>query len=185
MRDDLAQHALGDGLAKPASHGLVILLRVAQAVLVASIALFSVIAILLLVPDGPLHSLFPQGEGEPMPPYGRIAFACFASAVTAAGWFLVLNMLAKIVRTVQAGDPFVEANIGRLRGMWILIAAIEVFRMVIYSAADIALNGTSVTPAETGIDIRIGTWFLVLVIAVLSEAFRQGAEMRREQELTI
>ena len=42
-----------------------------------------------------------------------------------------------------------------------------------------------VAPAETGMDIRIGTWFLVLVIAALSEAFRQGAEMRAEQELTI
>jgi hypothetical protein len=35
------------------------------------------------------------------------------------------------------------------------------------------------------IDIRIGTWFFIFIIAAISEAFRHGAALRAEQELTI
>ena len=41
--------------------------------------------------------------------------------------------------------------------------------------------------AESGkiLGIRLGTWFLIFVIAAISEAFRHGAALRAEQELTI
>jgi len=35
------------------------------------------------------------------------------------------------------------------------------------------------------LDIRLGTWFFIFVIVVISEAFRHGAALRAEQELTI
>jgi len=42
------------------------------------------------------------------------------------------------------------------------------------------------TAASSGeIDIRIGSWFLVFVIAALSEVFRHGALLRRDQEFTV
>jgi len=37
----------------------------------------------------------------------------------------------------------------------------------------------------TRLDIRIGTWFLIFIVAAISEAFRHGAALRAEQELTI
>jgi hypothetical protein len=172
---------------RPVAKTLVLLLRVAQSFLVIAAILLLLIGGLFLIPNGPMSSVIETlaAEGATPPQAGALAFAFIASAITAAAWFVVLNILVKIVRTVQAGDPFVEANIARLRTMWILIAGTEIFRMIVHSAADLNLAGTSVSTADTGLDIRIGTWFLVLVIAVLSEAFRHGAAMRREQELTI
>jgi len=35
------------------------------------------------------------------------------------------------------------------------------------------------------LDIRVGTWFFIFIIAAISEAFRYGAALRAEQELTI
>lgn len=172
---------------KPVAKSLVLLLRVAQSLLVIGAVLLLLIGGLFLIPNGPMASVIDglATEGATPPSSGSLAFAFIASAITAAAWFVVLHILVKIVRTVQAGDPFIEANIGRLRAMWIIIAGTEVFRMVVHSAADLTMAGASVSAADTGLDIRIGTWFLVLVIAVLSEAFRHGAAMRREQELTI
>jgi len=136
--------------------------------------------------DTPLREwLLSNSDPDAMPSMARLAFACATGAITAAAWLLVLSILIRVIHTVQEGDPFVEANISRLRAMWMLIAATEVFRIVVHSMADLSVGALSVSPAETGMDIRIGTWFLVLVIAALSEAFRQGAEMRADQELTI
>lgn len=168
----------------PATTTLVLVLRAAQIVLALAMVFMAVLGVLFLVPGSVMQTAFAEAAAAAPPPM-TMALACFASVATAAAWFWVLRMLIAVVQTVQAGDPFVEANISRLRTMWIVIAGTELFRMVVHSAADIALSGTSVTPADTGLDIRIGTWFLVLVIAALSEAFRFGAEMRREQELTI
>lgn len=170
---------------KPVTSSLILLLRVVQALMVIGLVVLAIAAITFLF-DTPLRAeLLSNSSPDNMPSMGRLAFACATGAITAAAWLTVLSILIRVIRTVQMGDPFVEANITRLRAMWILIAATEVFRIVVHSFADISVGALGVAPAETGIDIRIGTWFLVLVIAALSEAFRQGAEMRAEQELTI
>ena len=173
------------GAGKPIASGLILLLRVVQGLMLIGLIVLSIGALAFLF-DTPLRDwLLGNSDMETMPSMGRLAFACGTGAITAAAWLAVLSILIRVIRTVQMGDPFVEANITRLRAMWMLIAGTEVFRIVVHSVADISVGALGVAPAETGMDIRIGTWFLVLVIAALSEAFRQGAEMRAEQELTI
>jgi len=50
----------------------------------------------------------------------------------------------------------------------------------------VEIDALSVTEASGAtIDIRLGTWFLVFVIAALAEVFRHGAVLRRDQELTV
>jgi hypothetical protein len=109
-----------------------------------------------------------------------LPLVCLGGAVIAAAWFWVLFMLRRIVGTLISGDPFVPENINRLRRMWIVIAAMELVRMGI-----VAFASQSITSGKEGLQIRLGVWFLVFVIATLSEAFRYGAAMRQEQELTI
>ena len=100
----------------------------------------------------------------------------FGGALIASIWLYVLNILRKIIGTLLAGDPFVAANISRLRTIWIVIVISEIIRIIIInlSKAD-----------EMLIDIQAGTIFLVFVIAALSEVFRHGTELRRDAELTI
>lgn len=172
-------------LAKPVASGLILLLRVVQSLMLIGLLVLAFGAIAFLF-DTPMRDwLLSNNDPSDMPSMGRIAFACATGAITAAAWLMVLSILIRVIRTVQMGDPFVEANIVRLRAMWMLIAGTEIFRIVVHSFADISVGALEVAPAETGMDIRIGTWFLVLVIAALSEAFRQGAELRADQELTI
>lgn len=172
-------------LVKPVTSGLILLLRVVQALMLIGLIVLAIGAIAFLS-DSPLRDwLLSNSDPANMPSMGRLVFACTTGAITAAAWLLVLSILIRVIRTVQMSDPFVEANISRLRAMWMLIAGTELFRIIVHSFADISVGALGVSPAETGMDIRIGTWFLVLVIAALSEAFRQGAEMRAEQELTI
>ena len=172
-------------LSRPVTSGLIGLLRIVQAVMLIAALLLSVIALALLLRLPLADWLISSDSVQTLPSAGRLAFACATGAFTATAWFLVLSILVRVIRTVQAGDPFVEANIHRLRAMWMLIAATEIFRIAVHAMANISVGATGVSPAETGLDIRIGTWFLVLVIAALSEAFRQGAEMRADAELTI
>ena len=170
---------------RPVANGLVLLLRVVQALLALGLAGMAAAAVLALVPGSLIQQAVADPAGTVDVSAGSFAFAMAAAAVTAAAWIYVLQLLIRIIRTVQAGNPFDDANIGRLRAMWVIITAAELFRMAIYGMANISVLGANVSEADTGLDIRIGTWFLVLVIAALSEAFRHGAAMRREQELTI
>lgn len=109
-----------------------------------------------------------------------LPLVCLGGAFIAAAWFWVLMMLSRIVGTLISADPFVPENINRLRRMWIVIAAMELLRMVI-----VAFASQSISDGDEGFQIRLGVWFLVFIIATLSEAFRYGAAMRQEQELTI
>ncbi len=111
----------------------------------------------------------------------NMAIACLGGALVAAAYVLVINILRKIVGTLLHGDPFIPANISRLRLMWIVIAVTEIIRIIITRMAAVNLSGGD----EVSFDIRVGTWFLVFVIAALAEVFRHGAELRRDAELTI
>lgn len=167
---------------KPVSGGLILLLRIVQVVMVAFIAVV-IIATILLALDGSFQeSLFRNFETGSWP---SITIPAIQAILVATAWLFVLSLLIRIIKTVQSGDPFVQANINRLRIMWMLIAGTEIFRIVAHAFADIAIGPDGLAASDNGVDIRIGTWFLVLIIAALSEAFRQGAEMRADAELTI
>lgn len=100
-----------------------------------------------------------------------------ASAVAVIGWFFVLKLLQKVVIALVHGDPFLPENVARLRNIWIIFAFTEIFRMFAHLILDTNPGGL--------LDIRLGTWFFIFVIIVISEAFRHGAALRAEQELTI
>lgn len=155
------------------------LLMVAQWVFVVFFGLFVVMALIMAVPSGLRESLLAKAAVDinPTALMGR----CLAGAVVATGWFFVLKLLRGVVKAVVHGDPFQAENIARLRNIWLIFSVTEIFRMIA-----VFFKG-SVGYIEGGLqlDIRLGTWFFIFVIVVISEAFRQGAALRAEQELTI
>ena len=127
-----------------------------------------------------LDAKLPEGLNS-----ATLAGGSLASAVIAVGWFFVLGLLRRVVTTVIHKDPFLPENISRLRTIWIIIAATEIFRMIAMFIVSGNVDGSR-------LDIRIGTWFFIFIIAAISEAFRhgaalraEGAALRAEQELTI
>ena len=169
--------------ATPMTRALSILLIVGQVVLALSVILLLGMALVMFFPSGFRDSLFEGVENAPAP--NLLMWACLAGGVIAATWFYVLVLLRRVVVTVIHGDPFLPANVARLRMIWIVIAGSEIFRMLIDGFAGITVQGTGVHASEAGLDIRIGTWFFIFVIAAISEAFRHGAALRDENELTI
>ncbi len=165
-------------------HGLLIL---AMGVLFLVIIIMLIGAAMMLFPNGWREALFEQitQGGAAVPSGAKLASAFAASAIIATAYFWVVKILHKVVKTLLAGDPFIPDNISRLRLMWILLAATELFRMVMHTATSVQDLVESVGEASSMIDIRFGTWFLVFIIAALAEVFRHGAELRRDAELTV
>ena len=70
----------------------------------------------------------------------------------------------------------------RLRSIGVALAALEVFG---YAARAVA-SGFFHIEFEPIYGLRAVTmWFLVLVVFVLAEVFKEGARLRREADLTI
>lgn len=152
---------------------------IGQITLVSVALLFFIGGALMAFSTGFQEQFFAATGIEDKPNIMMLPFLCVSGGIIALAWFSVLFILRRIVGSLIEGDPFIPANISRLRLMWVVIALTEVFRMIVNS-----IGGTFSDGSGT-FQIRIGVWFLVFVIATLSEAFRYGAAMRQEQELTI
>ena len=174
-------------LGSPFARGLNIMLWIAMAILVAVFIGMVIFGISMFFSNGLQDMLFAELKNSgnvPTPQKFGIIFFC--AALMTAGYIYVVNVLRKIVGTLIAGDPFVPENISRLRGVWIALAVFELFRMISRNLLAVDINKLNVTDTDSAtIDIRLGTWFLVFVIAALAEVFRHGAVLRRDQEFTI
>ena len=155
------------------------LLMIAQWVFGVFFIIFLFMAVIMAVPSGFRESLLAEATTQINPT--DLMSRCLAGAVVAVGWFFVLKLLRGVVTAVVHGDPFLPENIARLRNIWIIFAVTEVFRMIAF----FLMGGGGETDGGSQLDIRLGTWFFIFVIMVLSEAFRHGAALRADQELTI
>jgi len=176
---DLIETPSGAPMAKLVS----VLLIIGQVIMVLGFVLFLIMALLMGTENGLRESLL---EGSSQNLEAKTLFArCLAGAVVAAGWFFVLRLLRRVVAAVIHGDPFLPENVARLRNIWIIIAATEIFRMfaVFFFGGGGAADCAGADGAR--LDINIATWFFIFIIAAISEAFRHGAALRAEQELTI
>ncbi|MDQ8205094.1 DUF2975 domain-containing protein [Pelagicoccus sp. SDUM812003] len=117
-----------------------------------------------------------------------MVLALFFAAIVLALFLPLVKQLREIMKTVYAGDPFVESNAKRVRwiGLILIIAtfAEAISELVVYGYAD----ATFVTKGFD-LDGRLSLDFIQLIagmcVLVLSEVFRQGTRMREEQELTV
>lgn len=123
----------------------------------------------------------PGADAEQLLTGTRLAFAAVAPVMVAA--HLLLTRLLAMVRTVQAGDPFVVENADRLLVVAWSLLAIQLCDLLFgYGAvmADLAagerMSGWS--PGLTG-------WIAVLLTFVLARVFRDGTRMRDDLQLTV
>ena len=115
-------------------------------------------------------------------PVKLIRFSIFGFII----WILLL--LRQLVRSVGKGDPFNIKNGNRLLWIGLSILIIGVFDFF----HDILLNifitqklsFDSIIP-ESSIHFNLSLLLVAMVIIVIGEAFRIGAEMKEEQDLTV
>jgi len=111
----------------PMAKMLSVLLIVGQWLMVGIFILLIVMALIMLIPSNFRTSLISDLPASLET--STLAGRCLASAVVAVGWFFVLKLLRLVVKALIHGDPFLPKNVSRLRTIWIIIAASEVFRM--------------------------------------------------------
>jgi hypothetical protein len=103
-----------------------------------------------------------------------------AFGLTVGGVLIIVDALRRIFTTLTAGDPFHPDNVGRLRLIGLLLAALELGRYLVWGVSAWTPLVERVEP-----NFSLTAWFSVLVVFVLAEVFREGARLRREAELTI
>lgn len=102
--------------------------------------------------------------------------------------FVIVGSLRGIFVDLAAGRPFAPSSARRLRTMGAVIlggqfaGAAMGFTLGNRLEAALATEGLTLTP---DFGFNLGAIFLALVILVIAEVFRLGAELKRDQDLTI
>lgn len=107
-------------------------------------------------------------------------------AVAVTGGLIIVWRLRKLFDSFCSGQPFAKENATHLRAIWITMVAVEVARYLLLALtiALLTMSG-SVGNADLKLTINLSTWAAILILIVLAEVFREGARLKREQELTI
>lgn len=94
------------------------------------------------------------------------------------GTWWSLKLLRRIFHSVNLGDAFEPANVGRLRGIGVGLIGISVGTgLLAYSAPGSALS--------EGGGVNFGSILGILIVFMLAEVFRQGAAMRDDAQMTV
>lgn len=100
-----------------------------------------------------------------------------AFLATASTWW-ILNRLRRIFLSVNRGDAFELANVGRLQAMGLGLIGVQVSAMILAFS----------TPRDvmaTDFELDLGAWLGILIVFMLAEVFRQGSSMRDDQQMTV
>jgi hypothetical protein len=113
--------------------------------------------------------------------------------VAARGGLLIVRRLQAVFSSFVANRPFAHDNATHLRAIWVTLVVVESVRI----SAFILMHGLTATFATAAkvtfprglVDltdlIDPTRWFLIFVVLVLAEVFRQGARLSEETELTV
>lgn len=126
-----------------------------------------------------------EATGGQVPSRSEVVAGSIIAAIMAGAYLYIALVVKAIVKTTLNGDPFVETNISRLRKTWIIIAVLEIFRMISMQHIPGAPSGAVPALNNFSLATNLPVWFLVFVIAAMAEVFRIGLELRRDQELTV
>ena len=102
-----------------------------------------------------------------------VAGAFFACAFT----WLVIDRLRRIFQAVNQGHAFELENVGRLRTIGTSLAGLEISSLVVKALAPV-IDGHR-------FELDLGAWLGVLIVFMLAEVFRQGADMRDDVQGTV
>lgn len=118
----------------------------------------------------------PDNRGRDLFPGEHITlFAAFLA--TASTWW-ILNRLRRIFLSVNHGDAFEPANVGRLQAMGLGLVGVQVSAMIL-------VFSTPQDVVDTKFELDLGAWLGILIVFMLAEVFRQGSSMRDDQQMTV
>lgn len=114
---------------------------------------------------------------------GLLLFALGLIWAYFAGFFVMLRQLRLIFASLLVSDPFLPANVLRLR---LIGAALTVVTFGSWIAQSVAARHLAPGALEAPNFTELLTpAFAIIIVFVLSEVFREGSRLRQESELTI
>ncbi|MDP2401344.1 MAG: DUF2975 domain-containing protein [Actinomycetota bacterium] len=109
-------------------------------------------------------------------------------ALSVAPAFAFLVLLRQMTASIVAGDPFAEANIGRIRAIGWLTVALELFRGAAQFGLSIIMQTTSTMSGYQVLSFggwNFGVFIIGLALLVLAEVFRHGLQLQSDADLTV
>lgn len=94
--------------------------------------------------------------------------------------WLILNRLRRIFLSVNRGDAFEGANVRRLQAVGLGLAGMELASLFTNLFAPLLDGGHA-----NDFDVDLKMWVAILVVFILAEVFRQGAQMRDDAAMTV
>jgi magnesium-transporting ATPase (P-type) len=110
--------------------------------------------------------------------------AVFAFAIVMMGivWTMMKRLLA-MINSVEAGDPFIIENAKRLKAIgWMMVA----LQVLAFPLALVARNTADLFGEhDVNLDFSVNGLLAILLVFILADVFKRGAEMREELEGTV
>jgi DUF2975 family protein len=107
----------------------------------------------------------------------------------AIGALAVVRRLSALFHSFAANQPFASGNADHLRMIWVTLVVIEIVRSCAFVAARLLPTfyaaGDVPVPQEIASPIDFSRWFMIFVVLILAEVFRQGTRLREDSELTV
>jgi len=110
------------------------------------------------------------------------------AVVMTGGGLIVIRRLKALFQSFTSGNPFARENAAHLRTLWIALAGIELGRYAVAALTGVlvmTLGQPNTAHVSVGVKVDLMAWFMIAVVVVLAEVFREGARLKEEQELTI
>jgi len=197
----LKENPLAAQLAKPLgqkslSSSLAVALKVAAVVLSVVFACVVVGAIVgipvsILVATKGLSAKMLAGPAGNVLAVWTVAIPTLVYALVATrGALSIVRRLERVFASFVANQPFDRDNAAHLRAIWVTLVVIEITRItawVLMHGLTAAFFSTAKVAFPSNLDdpIDLVRWFLIFVVLVLAEVFRQGTQLREETELTV
>jgi hypothetical protein len=197
----LSENPLSAALAKPMgqkslSSSLATALKVAQVVLSVMFAFAVVIAIFgitltLLVATHLMPAKVPNGlrPGDILGTWTVAIPYLVYSVIATRGALLIVRRLQGVFSSLVANQPFVRDNVAHMRAIWVTLVVIEISRicawLLMHGLTVIYAPSSVVNFPSVGDPIDLTRWFVIFVVLILAEVFRQGTQLREETELTV
>jgi hypothetical protein len=114
--------------------------------------------------------------------------ALIGAGISVGGALVIVDRLRAMFDSFRNNDPFRADNAGHLRVIWIALAAMELSKVVTYEmqiALTLAFSPGGLAHRAFSFSTDLTTWFMVFILMVLAEIFREGARLRDDHDLTV
>jgi DUF2975 family protein len=108
----------------------------------------------------------------------------------AVGAVAIVRSLRALFDAFAQNQPFAAGNAEHLRKIWVTLVVVEIVRIGAFIAARVlttlyVAGVASPPPQEIASPLDLYRWFVIFVVLILTEVFRQGTRLREDSELTV